>query len=49
MSNMRNDIRYDIDKCCIQQIFAHTNNISMDDVSICNKTLKNLNLIELMV
>ena len=38
MSNMRNDIRYDIDKYCIKQeddeILAHTHNISIDDVRL---------------
>ena len=38
MSNMRNDSRYDIDKYCIKQeddeIFAHTHNISIDDVGL---------------
>ena len=37
MSNMRNDIRYDIDKYCIKQedgeIFAHTYSIRIEDVS----------------
>ena len=44
MSNMRNDIRYDIDKYCIKQeddeIFAHTHNISIDDVRVAIKHLK---------
>ena len=38
MYNMRNDIRYDIDKYCIKQeddeIFAHTHNIRIDDVRV---------------
>ena len=38
MSNMRNAIRYDIDKYCIKQeddeILAHTHNISIDDVRV---------------
>ena len=33
-----NDIRYDIDKYCVKQeddeIFAHTHNISIDDVRV---------------
>ena len=41
MSNMRNDIRYDIDKYCIKQeddeILAHTHNISIDDVRVAIK------------
>ena len=41
MSNMRNDIRYDIDKYCIKQeddeIFAHIHNISIDDVRVAIK------------
>ena len=41
MSNMCNDIRYDIDKYCIKQeddeIFAHTHNISIDDVRVAIK------------
>ena len=53
MSNMRNDIRYDIDKYCIKQdddeIFAHTHNISIDDARLAIKHLKKLNLIVLMV
>ena len=44
MSNMRNDIRYDIDKYCIRhednEIFAHTHNISIDDVRLAIKHLK---------
>ena len=44
MYNMRNDIRYDIDKYCITQeddeIFAHTLNISIDDVRVAIKHLK---------
>ena len=50
---MRNDIRYDIDKYCIKQeddeIFAHTHNISIDDVRLAIQHLKNVNLIVLMV
>ena len=50
---MRNDIRYDIDKYCIKQeadeILAHTHNISIDDVRVAIKHLKNVNLIVLMV
>ena len=46
MSNMRNDIRYDIDKYCIKQeddeIFAHTHNISIDDVRVAIKHLKKM-------
>ena len=53
MSNMRNDIKYDIDKYCIKQeddeIFAHTHNISIDDVRVAIKHFKNVNLIVLMV
>ena len=53
MSNMLNDIRYDIDKHCIKQeddeIFAHTHSISIDDVRIAIKHLKNVNLIVLLV
>ena len=53
MSNMRNYIRYDIDKYCIKQeddeILAHTQNISIDDVRVAIKHLKNVNLIVLMV
>ena len=41
MPNMRNDIRYDIDKYCIKQeddeIFAHTHNISIDDARLAIK------------
>ena len=41
MSNMRNDIRYDIDKYCIQheydEIFDHTHNISINDVRLAIK------------
>ena len=44
MSNMRNDISYDIDKYCIKQeddeIFAHTHNISIYDVRVAIKHLK---------
>ena len=44
MSHMRNDIRYDINKYCIKQeddeIFAHTHNISIDDVRLAIKRLK---------
>ena len=44
MSNMRNHIRFDIDKYCIKQeddeIFAHTHNISIDDVRVAIKHLK---------
>ena len=44
MSNMRNDIRYDIDKYCIKQedyeIFADTHNISADNVRFAIKHLK---------
>ena len=44
MSNMRNDIRYDINKYCIKQeddeILAHTHNISKDDVRLAIKRLK---------
>ena len=50
MSNMRNDIRYDIDKYCIKQeddeIFAHTHHISIDDVRLAINHLKKVNLIE---
>ena len=53
MYNMRNDIRYDNDKYCIKQeddeILAHIHNISMDDVKVDKKHLKNVNLIVLMV
>ena len=45
MSNLCNDIRYDIDKYCIthedDDIFAHTNNISIDDMRLGIKNLKN--------
>ena len=38
MFNMRNDIRYDIDKYCMKQedekIFTHTHKISIDDLII---------------
>ena len=51
MSNMRNDIRYDIDKYCIKQeddeIFAHTHNISIDGLRLAIKHWKNVNLIVL--
>ena len=44
MSNMRNDIRYDIDEYCIKQeddeLFAHTHNISIDGVRVAIKHLK---------
>ena len=44
MSDMCNDIRYDIDKYCIEQevdeIFADTHNISIDDVRVAIKHLK---------
>ena len=53
MSNIRNYIRYDIDKYCIKQeddeIFAHTHNISIDDVRVAIKHFLNVNLIVLMV
>ena len=53
MSNMHNDIRYDIDKYCIKQedyeTLAHTHNISINDVRVAIKHLKKLNLIVLMV
>ena len=53
MSNTRNDIRYHIDKYCIKQEdderFANTYNISIDDVRVAIKHLKNVNLIVLMV
>ena len=43
MSNMRSDIRYDIDKYCIKQeedeIFAHNHNVSKDDVRLAIKHL----------
>ena len=41
MSNIHNDIKYNIDKYCIKQeedeIFAHTHNISIDDVRVAIK------------
>ena len=53
ISNMRNDIRYDIDKYGIKQedgkICAHTHNIIIDDVILAIKHLKNGNLIVFMV
>ena len=46
MSNMRNYIRYDIDKYCIKQeddeTLAHTHNISIDRCEISNKTFKKM-------
>ena len=53
MYNLCNDIRYDIDRYCIKQesdeIFAHTHNISIDDVRLAIKHLKNVNLLALRV
>ena len=53
MSNLCNDIRYGIAKYCIKQeddeIFAHTSNISADDVRLAIQHLKNVNRFVLMV
>ena len=44
MSNLCNDIRYDMDKYCIKheddEIFAHTHYISIDDVRLAIEHLK---------
>ena len=49
MSNRRNNIRYNIYKYCIKQeddeIFAHTHNISIDDVRVAINIKQKLNLI----
>ena len=46
VSNLHNDIRYDIDKYCIEpeddEIFTHTHDISIDDVRVA--TLKRCKL-----